>query len=73
MKCDNCDKEHNGNYGSGRFCSQKCAKGFSTKNNREEISRKTSITLGGDGEIKRKLICINCGKNLREKKVNIAL
>lgn len=29
--CTNCGKEHDGTYGSGRFCSKKCAKSFSTK------------------------------------------
>ncbi len=25
MKCEKCGEEHNGNYGSGRFCSTECA------------------------------------------------
>src|ERR1035437_2235346 len=25
MKCEKCDKEHDGSYGTGRFCSQSCA------------------------------------------------
>lgn len=29
--CENCGKEHNGTFGSGRFCSKECAKSFSTK------------------------------------------
>ncbi len=29
--CENCGKEHDGTYGSGRFCSKECARGFSTK------------------------------------------
>jgi 5-methylcytosine-specific restriction endonuclease McrA len=45
MKCENCNTEHHGNYGSGRFCSKSCARGFSTKNNRSEISQKVSQTL----------------------------
>ena len=32
MICENCGKEHNGEYGSGRFCCSKCARSFSTKN-----------------------------------------
>lgn len=24
MKCENCNKEHDGSYGTGRFCSRKC-------------------------------------------------
>jgi hypothetical protein len=47
MFCENCNKEHDGIYGSGRFCSTKCARGFSTKNKRAEISQKVSIQLSG--------------------------
>lgn len=32
MICENCKINHDGSYGSGRFCSSKCARGFSTKN-----------------------------------------
>ena len=42
MKCEACGKEHNGSYGSGRFCCQSCARSFSTKNNRKEINAKIS-------------------------------
>lgn len=47
MICENCGKEHNGNYGSGRFCSIECAKSFSTKNIKKEY---------------KEAKCINCGK-----------
>jgi len=30
MECENCGSKHNGSYGSGRFCNQKCARSFST-------------------------------------------
>jgi very-short-patch-repair endonuclease len=55
--CEYCKKEHDGSYGSGRFCSSKCAKGFSTKNKRKEINEKvrkkiTKEPLQG--------ICLNC-------------
>ena len=26
--CQNCGKEHDGSYGSGRFCSSRCAHGY---------------------------------------------
>ena len=42
MVCENCGSEHNGSYGSGRFCCEKCARGFSTKEKREEINEKVS-------------------------------
>jgi uncharacterized protein with PIN domain len=43
--CENCEKEHNGGYGSGRFCDYVCARGFSTKFKRNEINLKVSKTL----------------------------
>jgi len=45
MKCENCGCEHDGSYGSGRFCSTKCSRGFSTKAKRKEINEKVSKTL----------------------------
>lgn len=47
MNCENCQNEHEGTYGSGRFCSSKCARGFSTKEKRKEINDKVSKKLGG--------------------------
>ena len=40
--CENCKNEHDGQYGSGRFCSSKCARGFSTKEKRSLINEKVS-------------------------------
>lgn len=31
MKCENCNKEHGGSYGSGRFCSKSCRMSFISK------------------------------------------
>jgi 5-methylcytosine-specific restriction endonuclease McrA len=45
MICEYCEKEHNGSYGSGRFCSKHCAKGFSSKEKRELINEKISYKL----------------------------
>ena len=47
-KCENCGKIMTEYYGSGRFCSAKCARGFSTKNNRKEISQKVSNKMKGN-------------------------
>lgn len=47
MICQNCKIDHIGTYGSGRFCGVKCARGFSTKNKREEINKKVSSKLTG--------------------------
>lgn len=47
MICEKCQNDHDGNYGSGRFCSKKCACSFSTHEKRQEISQKVSETLRG--------------------------
>jgi len=43
--CEYCNSEHNGEYATGRFCSNKCARGFSTKDKRKEINEKVSKTI----------------------------
>jgi len=45
--CENCKKTHDGKYGSGRFCSSKCARGFSTKLKRKEINQIVSKKING--------------------------
>ena len=47
MICENCKKEFDVVYGSGRFCCSKCARGFSTKDKRKEINEKVRSTLSG--------------------------
>lgn len=59
MKCKNCGNDHDGSYGSGRFCSSKCAKGFSTKCKREEINKKVSDKMRHE-----RSYCKTCGKEL---------
>jgi len=46
-QCENCGKDHLGDFASGRFCSQKCSRSFSTKSKRKEINEKVSKTLAG--------------------------
>lgn len=62
--CENCELEHEGSYGSGRFCSSKCARGFSTKAKRKEINKKVSKYLTGKYFGKRavlkKVVCLEC-------------
>lgn len=43
--CEYCQKEHDGAFGSGRFCSPSCSKGYSTLKNRERINQKRSESL----------------------------
>jgi hypothetical protein len=65
--CENCNKENEGSYGSGRFCSSKCSRSFSTKAKRKEINEKVSKTLTGSGNDDPVLICNNCQKEFRVK------
>lgn len=43
--CENCNIENLGNYGSKRFCSERCARSFSTKKDRDKINEMVSDTL----------------------------
>ena len=43
MICENCGKEHSGDFGSGRFCSKKCAKSFSTKSINHKETKKCKM------------------------------
>ena len=61
-KCENCECNHNGEYGSGRFCSSKCARGFSTKSKRKEINEKVRQKLTGSGNDQVQKTCPGCGK-----------
>ena len=63
--CENCQNEHNGAYKSGRFCSEKCSKGFSTKAKRKEINQQVSKKLKKDPLIR---ICQNCQNIFETKK-----
>lgn len=47
MICENCNKEHDGSYASGRFCCKECSKAFSTKAKRKKINEKVSASLKG--------------------------
>lgn len=44
MICENCGKEHNGSFGSGRFCCKSCSISFTNKHrnkqNRNIINKK---------------------------------
>ena len=47
MKCNACDNEHDGKYGSGRFCCKACACSFATKAKRASINEAVSAKLSG--------------------------
>ena len=60
--CEYCNKEHDGTYGSGRFCSNKCARKFSnqfvTENGRKNqiraLTSKKSRKLSSETKKKKK-------------------
>lgn len=47
MICENCDIEHDGKFGSGRFCCKKCSTSYSSNKNREAKNIKISNSLKG--------------------------
>lgn len=61
MICERCGKEHDGSFGSGRFCSRKCA-------NTRELSSSTKKKIADSvkntiGEKEREgKVCKKCGK-----------
>lgn len=64
MICENCGVTHDGSYASGRFCSCKCARSFSTKSSRKEINEKVSRTLCARYGITKKH-CKECGAKIK--------
>lgn len=68
--CENCGKEHNGSYGSGRFCSKSCA---NTRHHSKETKNKIScsfknkyINLYGKDYYSVKY-CKDCGSQITKK------
>jgi very-short-patch-repair endonuclease len=59
--CENCENQHSGMYGSGRFCASKCARSFSTKSNREAINEKVAKTFASKLSTRVTKQCNNCG------------
>ena len=47
MTCERCSSEHEGTYGSGRFCSGRCARGWATQDKRKDINLKVSKKMRG--------------------------
>lgn len=72
MICENCNKEHDGSYASGRFCSKECAKAYSAKKiNHSELKEAKCICCGKTIHIKKrasihKCKCEEC-KNISNK------
>ena len=60
MKCENCGKEHNGMYGSGRFCCEQCARSFSTKNDKIKTKQAKCVQCGKLILIRKRASTNNC-------------
>lgn len=60
MICELCNKEHNGTYGSGRFCSIRCSRGFSTLHKRQKINILVSNKLSNLYKITFRHECKGC-------------
>lgn len=65
MICEKCGKEHDGSFGSGRFCCRSCA---NSKTHSEETKKKIQKALKGrilNPSINRTTrYCVECGKKL---------
>lgn len=72
MICEYCGKEHDGAFGSGRFCSKHCSIAFSNTKRKvsEETKRKISNSLA---KYKKARYCKFCGKILNSKKQNFVV
>ena len=74
MKCENCKQNHNGSYGSGRFCSRSCA---NTRTHSKETKEKISKTVSGrkypprgtKGYKWENRKCLYCGKDFEIRKL----
>lgn len=76
MVCENCGKEHNGEYGSGRFCCKSCSISYGNKHrkiNRNLVNKHISEGLkkyNKDKEPKYyNYICEKCGKEFKSLKI----
>lgn len=58
--CENCKIVYEIKYGSGRFCSCKCARNFTTQHKRKEINKKIRNSLMGKGNPPCDIECKQC-------------
>jgi len=68
MLCKNCNINESSKYSkysNGEFCSRECARSFSSKDKREEINKKVSLSLKGRGNGNVIIVCKNCTKEFK--------
>jgi len=77
MKCEKCGKEHDGSYGSGRFCCNTCARTYSTsKIDRSKTKIVQCIDCGVDLEVSicaspKQCKCDNCRVHKKYKQLRL--
>ena len=81
MMCENCGKEHDGSYGSGRFCCKSCAISFTNKNRNRTKEQQDIINKKISEGVKKynkdnpkqpiyyHYICEKCGKEFDAPKI----
>jgi hypothetical protein len=66
-KCEMCQEEHDGTFGSGRFCSLSCSRKFSTFKKRKSINQKIAKTLREKERPDLVQSCKECGQEFQVK------
>ena len=73
MICENCGKEHNGSYGSGRFCSKECARSYSSKQLKNtELKEAKCVNCGKTIYINKRASLFKCKCDECKNKINIS-
>lgn len=52
--CEKCENKHDGTYGSGRFCQSKCARSYSSKNERGKTKNTICVLCGNETQIPKR-------------------
>ena len=63
LNCETNEAVKYSTYSNGNFCEKKCARAYSTKNDRANISKKVSQTLTGSGNGDVTKNCPTCKKD----------
>lgn len=70
MICENCGKEHNGQYASGRFCCKECSKSFSSRHTINQskmlVCRICGKSILGSCHSRTNVICDECNSYYRK-------
>lgn len=70
MICENCGKEHDGSYGSGRFCCSSCRVSFTNKHRkRKPLSDEAKQKLSK--HFSKPHFCKICGREYKYNKKQI--